>query len=377
MIVLQIAPEIGVGTGVGAVAHALEQEWTALGHDVRRLTLADAAGGRLPTPGSGASGKAALALRVVWFSTVGTVLARRALRRLPADAVSICHNDAVAGDVYVNHGILQVAMHARGHFLLRMARNPMHLFIALRDGIRYRGHAHRAVVNLVDDEVAALRATYPGLRPRPVVIGNGVDVERYRPPTTSERAAARAALGLADDVTALVFVGHEFARKGLPVVLAALELLPDDVHLVVAGGTPDMVAAAGQDAAARGLAARVHLAGRVADARPVFHAGDVFVLPSAYESYGLVVLEALASGLPVVATPVGVVPAVVRDGETGYAAPARPDAVAEAVTALRSVPREQLAKAARAVAEEHSWRAVAGRYLDLFDEVRHERGATR
>lgn len=377
MIVLQIAPEIGVGTGVGAVAHALEQQWAARGVDVRRFTLADAAGGWLPSPGGGAAGKAVLALRVVWFSTVGTVLARRAVRRLPPGAVSICHNDAVAGDVYVNHGILQVAMHARGRYLLRMARNPMHLFIALRDGARYRGRAHRVVVNLVDDEVAALRATYPGLRPRPVVIGNGVDVERYRPPTAQERAAARAGLGLADDVTALVFVGHEFARKGLPVVIEALERLPDEVHLVVVGGTPDMVEAAGRDVAARRLTTRVHLVGRAADPRPFFHAGDVFVLPSAYESYGLVVLEALAGGLPVVATPVGVVPAVVRDGETGYAVPARPDEVARAVTALRALPKDRLAKAARAVAEEHSWSAVAGRYLDLFDELRSERGAAR
>ena len=165
--------------------------------------------------------------------------------------------------------------------------------------------------------------------------------------------------------------------SAIPGMIEALERLPDEVHLVVVGGTPDMVEAAGRDVAARRLTTRVHLVGRAADPRPFFHAGDVFVLPSAYESYGLVVLEALAGGLPVVATPVGVVPAVVRDGETGYAVPARPDEVARAVTALRALPKDRLAKAARAVAEEHSWSAVAGRYLDLFDELRSERGAAR
>ena len=68
----------------------------------------------------------------MWFSTVGTHRARAYLRRHP-DELSICHNDALAGDVYVNHGIVQAAMRARGHYWLRMVRNPLHLFTTARD----------------------------------------------------------------------------------------------------------------------------------------------------------------------------------------------------------------------------------------------------
>ncbi|MBD8078964.1 glycosyltransferase family 4 protein [Cellulosimicrobium arenosum] len=368
MKILQIVPTIGPGTGVGAVAHHLEAEWQRLGVPTARFTLDDAAGSWLPEPGPGARGKLVLALRVVWFSTVGTVLARRALRRDPA-AVGVCHNDALAGDVYVNHGILQVAMRSRGRFALRMARNPMHLFIATRDTLRYSGRSHRLVVNLVHEEDAALRATYPRLRPPTVVLGNGVDIERYAPPTAAQRTTARQALGLPEPATVLAFVGHEFARKGLPLVVDALERLDEHTHLVVAGGTQDMVRGLRSDVRARGLADRVHLLGSTPDPRPVLHAADALVLPSAYESYGLVVLEALACGVPVVATPVGCVPDVVVDGASGYVVAADAEEIATAVRDLAARDRTLLAAASRAAAEQHSWEAVARRYVEVLRDL--------
>ncbi|KRD47357.1 hypothetical protein ASE27_03130 [Oerskovia sp. Root918] len=369
MKILQIAPVIGPGTGVGAVAHHLEQEWRAAGHQVGRFTMDDARGSWLPEPGPGLRGKLALMARVVWFSTVGSVLAHRVLRRHP-DAVALCHNDVLAGDVYVNHGILQAAMRSRGSYRLRMLRNPMHLFVAARDTLRYRSAIHRVVVNLVDEEDSALRATYPSLRPRTVTIGNGVDVERYRPPTAAGRAAARRHLGLADDDVALLFVGHEFERKGLPAVMHALCQLPSRFRLVVVGGAADMVEDAARAADHLGLSGRVILLGQVPDPREAFHACDVFTFPSAYESYGLVVLEALACGLPVVATPVGCVPEVVHDGVDGYVTSPAPEALARAVGDLAGLDRGALAAAARAVAEAHSWHEVSQSYLRLFESLR-------
>ena len=67
-----------------------------------------------------------------------------------------------------------------------------------------------------------------------------------------------------------------------------------------------------------GVGDRVRLVGRLPDPAAAFQAADVFALPSAYESFGLVVLEALAYGVPVIATPVGVVPDVIDHGLNGY-----------------------------------------------------------
>jgi UDP-glucose:(heptosyl)LPS alpha-1,3-glucosyltransferase len=371
--VVQITPEIAPGTGVGAVAHHLEQEWRRAGVDVRRFTLAECGGGWLPRPGGGLRGRLALLARVLWFSTVGTARARRYLRAHP-DLLSVCHNDALAGDVYVNHGIVQVAMAARGHGRLRLLRNPVHLFTTVRDRYRYtRSRAHRVVVNLVTAEERLLRDTYPRLRPPTVVIGNGVDVDRFRPPTPTERSAPREALGLGPADRVVLFIGNEFGRKGLPALTEALAATSPRTHLVVVGGTPDLVAAAREQARRVGVDGRVHLVGPHPDPRPWLHAADVLASPSAYESYGLVVLEALACGVPVVATPTGCVPDLVVEGVNGAvvdAAPGRlPTALAAAVERVLGLDTEAVRGAARATAEEHSWELVARRYLDLLTSL--------
>lgn len=374
--IVQIAPAIVPGSGVEGVAYHLEQEFTRAGVSTERFTMKEARGDWLPVPGAGWRGKAVLALRVAWFSTVGTSLARRFLARRP-DAVAICHNDVLAGEIYVNHGILQVAMRARGQYAWRMARNPMHPFTTLRDAYRYRSRIHRVVVNLMASEDSALRAAHPHLRARTVVIGNGVDVERYRPPTAPQRATARAALDLGPEDVAVVFVGHEFDRKGLPLLIEALAGAPAAVRLVVVGGTPDMVDDAAARAASHGVRDRVRFVGRVPDPVPHFHAGDVFALPSAYESYGLVILEAMACGLPVVVSDVGCVPEVVTDGVTGLVVDRDVAALRAAFATLAAVDRAPWGRRARTVAEQHSWESVARRYVTLAAEVAAERGGGR
>jgi UDP-glucose:(heptosyl)LPS alpha-1,3-glucosyltransferase len=371
--VVQITPEIAPGTGVGAVAHHLEQEWRRAGVDVRRFTLAECGGGWLPAPRGGVGGRLALLARVVWFSTVGTVRARAHLRAHP-EQLSVCHNDALAGDVYVNHGIVQAAMTSRGHARLRLLRNPLHLFTTARDRYRYtRSAAHRVVVNLVRAEDRLLRDTYPGLRLPTAVIGNGVDVDRFRPPTSAQRSAARKALGVNDAHRVVLFIGNEFDRKGLPPLIDALAATDASTHLVVVGGTPDLLASAGERADRAGVSARVHLVGAHPDPRPFLHAADVLATPSAYESYGLVVLEALACGVPVVATPTGCVPDVVVDGVNGAVVDAAPGllqaALAAAIERVLALPADATRASARATAEEHSWTLVAERYLDLLTSL--------
>lgn len=370
MRIVQIAPEIAPGSGVGGVAHHLEEAFVRAGVTTERFTMAEARGTWLPEPGEGLRGRLSLLARVVWFSTVGTALARRFLATRP-DAVSICHNDVLAGDVYVNHGILRVAMRARGGYAWRMARNPLHLFTAARDAVRYRGRTHRVVVNLTRSEREALRGTYPGLRVPAVVIGNGVDVARFAPPSAAERVAARSAAGVPDDATHVVFVGHEFDRKGLGLLLDAAAAVPG-VHVSVVGGTPDMLAGVRAHVERLGTSDRVHLAGRVPDPLPWLHAADALALPSAYEANALVVLEALACGVPVVATPVGYAPDVVEDGRNGWLVDRSAAGVRRgllALVALDDTGRDEVSRHARQSAERHDWDAVARRYVALAKEL--------
>ncbi|MEA5153899.1 glycosyltransferase [Raineyella sp.] len=371
MRIVQIVPEVRAGSGVEGVAYALEQAFDRRGVPTERFTLDEAGAGWLALPEGQLGRTVVRALRTVWFSTVGTARARRFLAQRP-DAVAICHNDVLAGEVYVNHGIVRAAMKARGQFAWRMVRNPLHLFTSARDILRYRSGVHRVVVNLTEGERRLLEQTYPRLRPATVVIPNGVDTRRFRPVGPAERDALRARLGLPTDRMLAVFVGHEFDRKGLPLTLAALADR-SGTDLVVVGGTPAMIAAARHRAEDLGIADRVHFAGRQDDPVPWIQAGDVFVLASAYEANALVVLEALACGLPVIATRVGFAPDLL-DGHNGLLIDRDAASLAAALRRLEAAPLAPWRDAARATAERWSWDAVAARYLDLAETLRSGAG---
>jgi glycosyltransferase involved in cell wall biosynthesis len=182
-----------------------------------------------------------------------------------------------------------------------------------------------AVVISVEPGMAKL-ACELGVEPERVrVIPNGVDMERFCP---SDRAAARRELGLPVDGRLLVSVGHLGRRKGHFETLEALRRLPDDVRLLLVGGdAPD-----GREALALrrfaeelGVGDRVLLAGRQPHGRmPLYYAAaDASVLASWREGCPNVVLESLASGRPVVATNVGSVPMMIRDGQNGRIVPPR------------------------------------------------------
>ncbi|WP_353808024.1 glycosyltransferase family 4 protein [Agromyces sp. SYSU T00194] len=370
--IVQIAPSIEPGSGVAGVAYNLEREFRAAGAQVERFTSADA--GR-PLRGAGGGPQLVTHLErarnVIWFSTVGTRRARRFLDSRP-DAVSICHNDVMAGDVYVNHGLLQAAMRARGDFAWRMLRNPVHLYTAMRDRIRYRGRTHRAVVALTTHEAELLVEEYGRVRAPIHVIPNGVDTKRFRPPTETERHGARRDAGIDDDRTVAVFIGHEFERKGLPIAIDALGGAPDATLLVV-GGTGDMIRRARARTRRNGVDGRVRFVGTQPDPVPYLWAADLLVLPSAYEANALVVLEALACGLPVVSTRVGFAPDIIVDGENGFLVDRDPASVAQRLDELdRLGPRitAEWRARARATSERYTWPEIARRYLALIDDLR-------
>lgn len=371
--IVQIAPTIEPGSGVAGVAFALEREFVAAGVQVERFTAAEAgrapAGDRRSTIGT----HLARAGNVLWFSTVGSRRARRFLAERP-DAISICHNDVMAGDVYVNHGVLQAAMRARGNYGWRMVRNPMHLFTAFRDRIRYRGRTHRAVVALTGQEARLLQEVYGRVRAPITVIPNGVDIDRFSPGDAAGRAEVRRELGIPDDATVAVFVGHEYERKGLNLAIEALALAPAVVLLVV-GGTGEMIRRARAQARRAGVADRVVFAGERPDPVPLLRASDVLVLPSAYEANALVVLEALACGVPVVSTRVGFAPDLLVDGENGFLVERDAAAVGARLAELDAEPLDAWRERARRTAEQHSWREVAGRYLALAQSLEAERSA--
>ncbi|MBN2216587.1 MAG: glycosyltransferase family 4 protein [Pirellulales bacterium] len=133
------------------------------------------------------------------------------------------------------------------------------------------------------------------------LIYNGVDTDRFSPARRATyRNRIRQRLGIPEDSTLLLIVTHNFRLKGVPMLLSAMARWPYDrrADLVVVGGKhPDCFLRA---ARRLGIQERTHFVGAVEDTVPYYAAADVYVHPTFYDPCSLVVLEALAAGLPVV-----------------------------------------------------------------------------
>jgi UDP-glucose:(heptosyl)LPS alpha-1,3-glucosyltransferase len=131
-------------------------------------------------------------------------------------------------------------------------------------------------------------------------IPNGIDLDRFRPELRARhRADLRARLGVADDRPVILFVGSGFARKGVNEAMEALARLGGDAELWVVGQDARTESFAAR-ARRLGIGQRVRFVGPCHDTLPWYGAADVLTLPSLYEPFGTVVLEAMASGLPAV-----------------------------------------------------------------------------
>ena len=213
-----------------------------------------------------------------------------------------------------------------------------------------------------------------------VTIYNGVDVARFPVASMQATAQARRAIGMPVGVPLVGSLGRLHPQKGFSDLLTAFaqvrQRIPS-VRLFVAGDgelRDDLEA----QARSLGMAAVVTFAGVRADVSEVLAALDVFVLPSLWEGMPNAVLEAMASGLPVVATAVGGTPEVVVDGVTGLLVPPQdPGALAQAVEQFLRDPglRRTMGRAGRRRVEQHfDIRETVRQVEDLYETLLRERG---
>lgn len=187
---------------------------------------------------------------------------------------------------------------------------------------------YRAAARFVDgfiavsDEVAAaVRRDFRPPRQRLFTIPNGVDTRRYAQPI--DRHAVRERVGIEGDGRVLIVVAKLMEQKGHVYLLRALPQLLErypDLHVVLVGDGP-LRGALTASIAKLGDTRRVHLVGNRRDVSDLLAASDLFVLPSLWEGLPMALLEAMASGLPTVATRVAGSGQVVVDGESGLLVP--------------------------------------------------------
>jgi D-inositol-3-phosphate glycosyltransferase len=247
---------------------------------------------------------------------------------------------------------------------------------------RQRIHHERHVARRADAIVTAsahertLLERYYGADPGRIhTIPCGIDLDLFYP---RDRAMSRAELGLPLASPVILWVGRLEKLKGVDILVGAVAQLAErDFTLLIVGGDDRAAPLRSEleaQAAAEGLTANVRFEGPVAhDRLPAYYsAADVVVVPSYYESFGLVAVEAMACGAPVVASRVGGLVSTVVDGVTGYLIPWRcPEPFAEKLEVLLNNPelRANFSIAARRSVERYRWSRVGAEMAAFYAHV--------
>ena len=296
-----------------------------------------------------------------------TLAATRAIRKRYPNAVILSHGDSFTGDVLVVHAVnAQSLVEKRNAGKWRWLLNPMHLWVSLRDRWMISGLRYRTFVAVSSRVATELQQIYSVPSSRISVISNGIDLQRFSRSAES-RTMIRHLFNIPLDAKLLLFVGHEFERKGLAHVIGALDKLGEDTWLLVVGS--DNPAPYRKLSPKAGK--RVIFAGARSDLPQVYSAADAFVLPTAYETFSLVCMEAMACSLPVFATAAGGIEEYLKDGVNGFQISMEAGDIASKLAAAFSDPAlmQRLREGAAATARTYGWDRVGVQYIELLKRI--------
>jgi UDP-glucose:(heptosyl)LPS alpha-1,3-glucosyltransferase len=268
------------------------------------------------------------------------------------------------------HGRQGIAYALRWLKLLASPRLMVYLWFERQ---RLSPHRPRAIVVTSESLKAQTALAYPASRQAIKVVTPGVD-RILGAATGGHRRTARQQLGLPQDGQCVLFIGNDYRKKGLTTLLAAMAQLPPNCYLAVVGNLKQIPQFKTQ-AEAAGLASRVFFLGAQKHMDPVYAAADFLVHPTLEDTFAMVVLEAMAHGLPVIVsgpTYCGIsslltqgLNALILDDPTKVSELAKTIARLLGDAALR----DRLIESGLAFANEHSWTAVRDDYDGIYRAV--------
>jgi glycosyltransferase involved in cell wall biosynthesis len=329
VVIVHVLSSYGVG-GQERVALDLAAGQIARGHRVSVVSLAP------PPDGPLAAEFAAAGVETVTIEKRGGLdptLVPRLARAFRARRAGVVHTHnplpliygapaarlAGARAIHTKHG---KNPGSRGHMMLRRAAaRCVHWFVAVSDTTAAQAREQR--------DAPARRI---------IVIPNGIRLERFRrDPET--RSQVRRELGIPEDAWVVATVGRIDANKNQPLLVrAAAPLLGPKARLVLVGDGPARGELEAAVAATGAAAPFIHVLGRRMDVDRLFSGFDVFALSSISEGLPLVVPEAMASELPIIATAVGGLPDIIEEGVTGLLCPVEESALRSRLESLKNDP---------------------------------------
>lgn len=273
--------------------------------------------------------------------------------------------------------------HTLGHMKNRVALTDAER--APQDRIDGEAHVLRIadrIIAATPAELAQLNWLYNADMSKIVVIPPGVDLERFNP---IPKTRAKELVGIPVQDKNIIFAGRIEPLKGIDTLLQAMALIQErhpaaikNVCVAIIGGdpwsdTPDAEMARLQEMR---LQLGIHdivtfLGAKDQEVLPNYYAAaEMVVMPSHYESFGMVALEAMAMGTPVIASEVGGLAFLVRDGENGFHVPSRdPEALAESIYILLTNDecRQQLGRQAHEHAQQYDWKLIVEKMVGVYE----------
>ncbi len=243
------------------------------------------------------------------------------------------------------------------------------------------------IVAATEAEQSQLLWLYRADRRKIIIIPPGVDSQQFAPTPQKD---ARKSLGFDAEKSLFLFVGRIEPLKAVDTIIEAIDIIKTGcvellsvMQLAIIGGNPgdpadkelahlrQTVTELGLDDVILFLGAKDH------QTLPIYYAAaTAVILPSDYESFGMVALEAMAVGTPVIASEVGGLAFLIKNGETGFHVPVRdPRSLAKRMLTLITEPdkRQMLGKNATLFAQQYQWSIITDRLLAAFDAIMHKR----
>jgi glycosyltransferase involved in cell wall biosynthesis len=312
------------------------------------------------------------ALAYPWFFLAGSLLLRRHRRGLVHTTGAVVFNRADTSTVHFCHRAFVRRSGRTSRARRRTAAHRINSWVGTRLSLLaerwcYRPSRTASIVGVSRGVAREVEREFPRMAGRVSVIPNGVDLREFAEDETARRRI-RERFGVDAGELVAVFVGGEWERKGLRFVIEALTRA-DGWRLIVVGEGDRAVYA--EAAAAAGVADRVRFVGEAASVGPFYAAADGFVLPTAYEAFPLVSLEAAAAGLPLLITSVNGVEELLVEGANGWFIERDADVIADRLARLAtdSGLRRGMGAAAREAASGFGWPQVIDRYAQHYERL--------
>jgi len=284
-----------------------------------------------------------------------------------------CHKSAVKKARKREKGII--------NFLKNTRLNPLNLIVLDIEKFTFNPKNYKKLIAVSEITKHEIIKEYGVKNDDIIVIPNGINLQEFKMGNNKLlRKEIRNKYGISQEDIIILFVAHEFKRKGLKYLIESLLLINNDLTkiLVVGRGNEKPFMAFAKKL---GVEKRVIFAGHSPKVAEYFACADIFCFPTLDEPFGLVIIEALASGLPTITSKIAGAAELMQDGKDGLLLddPTSPQEIATKINILINDKQlaEQMGKEAQKTALKYSWQEIAKRTLEVYKEVKLKKESSR